>query len=93
MKRKQYTVEFKSEAVKLVTEQNYTQVEASTNLGISLGNLRRWINEDKAKDSSNQKKPTVDELEIARLRKQIKRLEMERDILKKAAAFFANESL
>jgi transposase len=93
MSRKKYTLEFKSEAVKLVTEQNYTQIEAANSLGIPLCNLRRWVQEAKTRGITKEKKLTAEQLELVNLRKQVKRLEMERDILKKAAAFFANESL
>lgn len=90
-----YTKEFKSEAVKLVTEQGYKQCEAATNLGIPVKNLHRWVKETlSSKDSSKPAvKASESDLEVVRLRKEIKRLEMERDILKKATAFFAKESL
>lgn len=93
MSRKKYTLEFKAEAVKLVTEQHYTAIEAANNLGVALCNLRRWIQESKSQGQTKEKKLTAEQLELVELRKKVKRLEMERDILKKAAAFFANESL
>lgn len=90
-----YTEEFKSEAVKLVTEQGYRQCEAARTLGIPVKNLHRWVKDTLS--SKNASKPAMkaseSELEIVKLRKEIKRLEMERDILKKATAFFAKESL
>ena len=92
-RRKRYTKEFKLEAVKLVTEQGYTQSEASESLGISYQNLSRWVGELEA-INKEPKKPTklsLEQEELVRLRKENKRLKMEREILKKAATFFANE--
>lgn len=93
-KKTRYTQEFKSEAVKLVTEQNYTQSEAANSLGVSTKNLSRWIAESTR--SSNLGVPklrlTPEQEELRQLRVEIKRLKLEREILKKAAAFFANES-
>lgn len=88
-----YTKEFKQEAVKLVTEQGYTQAEASRCLGISSKNLNRWVGELTIEGSPVKKltKPTLEQEELQRLRKENMRLRMEREILKKAAAFFANE--
>ena len=92
---KKYTAEFKSEAVKLVTEQGYKQSEAAKNLGVPVKNLHRWLKETLSAQPSSQSsiKGSESELELMKLRKEIKRLEMERDILKKATAFFARESL
>lgn len=96
MKKKRYTIEFKAEAVKLVTEQKYSQSEAAKNLGVPVKNLQRWIYESRNKDKRPAKSSCFsndEQSELARLRKENKRLIMERDILKKAAAFFASESL
>lgn len=83
--RRSFSEEFKVEAVKLVTEHDYKVAEAARSLGISDNLLRRWM--DKYSDieevASNE--------ELKRLRAENKRLRMERDILKKATAFFANE--
>jgi transposase len=84
-KRRTFSEEFKLEAVKLVTEQNYKVAEAARNLGITDGLLRRWIDKD-----ANHEDDTENE-ELKQLRAENKRLRMERDILKKATAFFANE--
>lgn len=89
---KKYTVEFKQEAVKLVTEQGYSQAEASRRLGIDSKNMNRWVKEYRG--GKAVKAPlTEEQVELARLHKENKRLQMERDILKKAAAFFASESV
>lgn len=83
-----FTEEFKEEAIKLVTGHGYKQTEAAESLGISSKNLNRWINEKK----ESTKEPLNDQQkEIQALQKQIKKLEIEKEILKKAAAFFANE--
>lgn len=92
---RKYTNEFKSDAVKLVTEQGYRIPEAARNLGISESALRSW--NKRAEETEHTEVPEDwDQAEAkAQLKaqaKQIKRLEMEREILKKAAAFFANES-
>jgi transposase len=93
--RKKYSQEFKHDAVKLVTEQGYRVSEASRNLDVNTGVLRRWIKElekDKAAAFPGNGRMTPEQEEIKRLREENKRLLMEREILKKAAAFFANES-
>lgn len=90
MERKKYTLEFKAEAVKLVTEQGYSRSKAADILGISIKNVRRWVNQ-LANKKSIEKVTASENEEIKRLRKENERLRMEREILKKAAAFFANE--
>lgn len=95
-KRKDYTQEFKDSAVKLVTEQGYKTSEAARNLGINVSVLGRWKRESEAGNESivsgtTQRKDTV-QAELVRLRKENHRLRLEREILKKAAAFFASES-
>lgn len=93
--RRKFTREFKQEAVRLVTEQGYSVKEAAENLGIGENMLRRWKNELEANGkvafpgNGNLISP---EEELRRLREENKRLRMEREILKKAAAFFAKES-
>ena len=94
-KRKHYSKQFKVDAVKLVIEQEYNVSEAARNLGIHHSSLRRWKKQLDA--DGNQAFPgkghmTTEKEELYRLRKENKRLRMEREILKKAAAFFANES-
>ena len=92
-RRRNYTDEFKEEAVKLVTEQGYSIAEAARNLGLNANLLGRWKKEaelpgDDSKSSGNQ---AAMQAELKRLRKENKQLKMEREILKKAAAFFAKE--
>jgi len=93
--RKKYTREFKQDAVRLVIEQGYNQSEAARNLGIDRGMLARWVKEfqeDEREAFRGNGKLTTEEEELRRLREENRRLKMERDILKKATAFFAKES-
>mgnify|MGYP000473527551 FL=1 len=94
-KRKHYSKQFKIDAVKLVTEQGFNVSEAARNLGIHHSSLRRWKRH--LESDGNQAFPgkgnlSAEKQELNRLRKENKRLRMERDILKKATAFFAKES-
>ncbi len=94
-KRKKYTKEFKQDAVRLVTEQGYNQSEAARNLGIDRGMLGRWVKEfqeDESEAFRGNGKLTSEQEELRRLREENRRLKMEREILKKATAFFAKES-
>ena len=94
-KRRKFTQQFKDDAVKLVTEQGYSSTEVARRLGINRSNIIRWVREHRnALESPTQSSgpPRDLEAEIAKLKKENKRLLMEREILKKAAAFFANES-
>jgi transposase len=93
--RQKYTREFKQDAVRLVTEQGYKQTEAARNLGIDRGMLGRWVKElqtDKSEAFRGNGKLTAEGEELRRLREENRRLKMERDILKKATAFFAKAS-
>ena len=96
MERRKYTREFKVEAVKLVTERGVTVAQASRDLGVHGTVLRRWVQEcaadpQQAFPGLGQMKP--EPLELARLRREVLKLKAERDILKKAAAYFAKESV
>ena len=90
MKRKRYTEEFKREAVKQVTERGYTQSSVIENLGISQASLFRWISEFGGDRPHGNTKEVDKDAEISRLKSKLKRAEEERDILKKAAMYFAN---
>jgi transposase len=93
--RRKYSQEFKNDAVKLVTEQGYRLSEAARNLDVDVSVLRRWVigsAKDKSPVFPGNGRMTPEQEEIRRLREENKRLLMEREILKKAAAFFANES-
>ncbi len=92
--RKRYSREFKLEAVKLVTERGVTLAQAARDLGVHVNVLRVWVRElraDPAHAFPGQGKQTPEEAELTRLRREVARLKMERDILKKAAAYFATE--
>ena len=87
---KQYPKEFKEEAVALVAEQGYSVPEAAKSLGINPNLLYRW--KDKIEEKQAGTALAEDErAELARLRKENKELRMEKEILKKASAFFAKE--
>ncbi len=93
--RKKYTKEFKLDAISLVLEQNYTRTEAAKNLGLNANVLGRWIKEHQNDDGQafrGNGKLTPEQEEIRKLKAQVKRLEMEKDILKKATVFFAKET-
>jgi transposase len=93
-KRKKYTQEFKEEAVKLITDHGYQITEAARNLGVNENMLGRWKREVEGggEESAGLQGGTVIQAELNRLRKENKRLKMEREILKKAAVFFAKET-
>ena len=94
-KRPKFTVEFKKDAAKLVIEKGYTQEQAANNLGVSKSAIGRWVRAEQGmskKSPGNGNTVTLDEhAEILRLRKENEQLRMEREILKKAAVFFAKE--
>jgi transposase len=92
-KYRTYTEEFKREAIKLVTEQGYAIAEAARSLGIPENLLGKWKRRSESGSASaGEVSLNGDErAELKRLRAENKRLLMEREILKKAAAFFANE--
>jgi len=88
MPKRKYSREFKESAVKLVNEQGYTPVEAAKSLGIDPATLRFWLKKHPA--PAQGAAPEVGlRAELKRLREENKRLLMEREILKKATAFFA----
>jgi transposase len=90
-----YTMEFKQEAVKLVAEVGLSVPEVARRLSVGKSTIEYWLR--KAKEgrlSGNEKKAvTAEEMELNRLRRENAELKMERDILKKATAYFAKESL
>ena len=95
MERRQYTREFKLEAVRLIKERGVSYAQAAGDLGVHPTQLRDWVKKfaDDPQHSfpgHGQMKP--EQLEIARLRREVTKLKAERDILKKAAAYFARES-
>jgi transposase len=93
--RRRFSEEFKRDAVRLVVAEGYTLQAAATAVGVSDQSLRAWHAKYAPPPTPCGENATVDELreEVARLRKQLKRAELEREILKKATAYFAKESL
>ena len=96
MERRKFTREFKVEAVRLITERGVSYVQASRDLGVHQTVLRSWVkgfagDPQHAFPGHGQVKP--EQAEIARLKREVTKLKAERDILKKAAAYFAKESM
>lgn len=92
--RRQFTDEFKAGAVRLVLDEGKSVSGAARDLGIGESALRIWV--ERARADLGKGKPdtltSTEREELARLRKENRRLQMEREILKKAAAFFAKEN-
>ncbi len=92
-----YTREFRQEAVKLITEEKLSFPEAGRRLSLAPSTLSYWVKAYKAgrlgEIGKMQKPLTEIEMELVRTRKELAEVKMERDILKKAAAYFARESL
>jgi len=92
---RKYTKEFKRDAVNLVIDQGYSANEVGRRLGVGQSNVSRWVREHRKdqQDTAEGEIPRKElEAEVKRLKKENQRLQMEREILKKAAAFFAKES-
>ena len=92
MPRRKHTREFKVSAVQLVTQQGYTPAAAAKSLGIDPTSVRQWVQKLSAEPDAVAGGDGAVQAELRQLRKENARLQMERDILKKAAAFFAKES-
>jgi len=92
-----YTREFRQEAVKLVTDEGLSWGEAARRLSLPTSTLANWVKAAKAGrlgEVGRKYRPLTEiEMELARIRKEMAEVKMERDILKKAAAYFARESL
>jgi transposase len=84
-----YTEEFKREAVKQVTVNGYGVKDTAQRLGVHFESLRSWI---KKYESPESNETLSDKAEIKRLQKELRRVTEERDILKKAAAYFASHT-
>lgn len=93
--RKKYSKEFKLDAVSLVLEQGYSRAEAARSLEVNANMLCRWIKEHEAEDGTafrGNGKLTAEQAEIRKLREEVRRLKLEKEILKKATVFFAKET-
>lgn len=93
--RKKYSKEFKLDAISLVADQGYTPTEAARSLDINANMLGRWVKEQQSIDGlafrgNGKLSPELEE--IRKLKAQVKRLQMEKEILKKATVFFAAET-
>ena len=91
MAHRKFTREFKVAAVRLVNEQGYSPVEAARRLGVDPATVRDWVKRLSAEPGLGPVGDGAVAAELRRLRAENARLTMERDILKKAAAFFAKE--
>ena len=92
-----YTKELREEAVKLVTEGGLSIPEVGRRLSIAPSTVRYWLQanrEGKLKEVGKHQKPLSEmEMELARVKRELAEVRMERDLLKKAAAYFAKESV
>jgi transposase len=91
-----YSLEFKQDAAQLIISKGYSYQDAAASLGISISALRKWVKAEQGQDKSDSdlspsKLSLSEREELLRLRKENARLKMEREILKKASAFFAQE--
>ena len=91
MGRRKFTREFKLSAVQLVNQQGYSVGDAAKSLGVDPNCVRGWVDKFGAEAGAGPVGEGAVQAELRRLRKENARLLMERDILKKAAAFFAKE--
>ena len=94
--RRRFSREYKLEAVRLVTQRGVSMAQAARDLGLHINSLRQWVQDYQADPQhafpgEGQQKPEA--AELTQLRREVAKLRMERDILKKAAAYFAKESL
>ena len=95
MERRKFTREFKLEAVRLIRDRGVSYAQASEDLKVHPTQLRNWVKafaSDPQHAFSGQGQMKPEHLEIARLKREVLKLKAERDILKKAAAYFAKES-
>jgi transposase len=94
-KRRRFSEEFKQDAIRLVTSEGYSFAAAAKAVGVGEQSLRKWHGRLAPKPTPCGEDASQDELreEIKRLRRELRRAELEREILKKATAYFAKESL
>ena len=92
MSTQRFTPEFKEEAVKQVVERGYTAPDVADRLGVSAHSLYKWVKAVSSDRSEQQSKELLEaKSEILRLRAQMRRVEEERDLLKKAARYLARK--
>ncbi len=90
--RRPYPLEFRTEAVRLVRESGKSITQTAKDLGVSHGSLRIWVRQQEIDAGLREGLTTSEREELHRLRREIRILREERDILEKAAAFFAQET-
>ena len=93
-RRRTHGPEFKHEAVKLIVERGVSAAQASRDLGVHANLLRKWVKAyeaDPAHAFPGHGRLKPEQLEIDRLQREVRKLKAERDILKKAAAYFAKD--
>jgi transposase len=92
--RRSFTDDYKTGAVRLVLDEGKTVAAAARDLGLTESSLRNWVEQARADRSKGKTGLTAAERdELTRLRKDVRELRLERDVLKKAAAFFAKDHL
>jgi transposase len=87
--RRVYSLEYKLEAVKLICEKGLSARQVADDLGVEVSNIRRWKKQYGDQPLENVAVVSAEMKEIGRLQEQVRRLKIERDILKKATAIFA----
>lgn len=90
--RQPYAAEFRTEAVRLVRESGKTVSAVARDLGVSIESLRQWVKQHAIDAGEREGLTTAEREELVRLRRENRVLREEREILKKAAAFFAQET-
>lgn len=94
MERRRFTAEFKREAVRVAKQSGVARSQVARELGLNANMLSRWVREAEAgkwEMSAGTPLKTEQQQELERLRRELKRVTTERDILKKAVAYFAKE--
>ena len=90
--RRRFSAEFKAETVRLVEQSDQSIAELSRDLDVSETSIRKWVEQARIDDGEQTGLSTDERAELRRLRRENRTLRMEREILKKATAFFASES-
>ena len=92
MSNQRYTEEFRREAVRQVLDRGYAVKEVAANVGVSVHSLYKWLREAKPRPEKRQQEELLEaKREVLKLRAELRRTQEERDILKKAAAYFAKD--
>jgi len=92
MSRRRFSEEYKQEAVKLVLDQGVSIKDAALDLGLGASTIDKWVRERRAGWGTPKALTPEDREELKRLRKENRKLRLERDLLKKATAYFAKDT-